>query len=179
MLPQSHIAYTLAAFDLAKRWVPRLGEADYRLIALAAMGSDLIDKPFAALYFYRRYRAAVLFAHSLLLHLAVMVTTLWRRPEWWPYALAFNIHMLLDRLWHFHDTFYWPLRGWRFHSWRKAGSEQEDIKQASWRAFTRRPELWVWEVGGIVAALWFVMTNRLYRPERLWHLVRTGRLWGT
>lgn len=176
MLPPSHITYTLAAFDLAKKWVPELRKVDYRLVALAAMGSDLIDKPFAALYFYRRYRAAVLFAHSLLLHLTITATTLWRRPGWWPYALAFNGHILLDRLWLFYDTFYWPLRGWRFHVWEKAGSEQEDIKRAYWRAFTRRPELWGWEVGGVVAVLWFVLRNRLYHADRLWHLLRTGRL---
>jgi hypothetical protein len=176
MLPQSHIAYTLAAFDLARRWAPGLRKADYRLIALAAIGSDLIDKPLAALYFYRRFKAAVLISHSLLFHLTLTLATLWKRPQWWPYALAFNSHILLDRLWHFHDTFYWPLRGWRFHTWQKAGSEQEDIKQAYWHAFTRRPELWGWEVGGVVAFLWFVLRNGLYRPERLGHLLRTGWL---
>jgi len=176
MLPQSHIAYTLVAFDLATKWAPGLRKADYRLIALAAMGSDLIDKPFAALYFYRRFKAAVLFAHSLLFYLATTATILWKRPNWWPYLLAFDGHVLLDRLWLFGDTFYWPLCGWRFHTWQKAGSEQEDIKQAYWRAFTRRPELWAWEVGGIIAALWFILRNRLYRPRRLWSLVRTGRV---
>jgi hypothetical protein len=176
VLPQSHIAYTLAFFDLARRWIPGLRKADYRLIALAAMGSDLVDKPLAALYFYRRYEAAVLFGHTLLLHLALMVITLWKRRNWWPYVLAFNGHALVDRLWFFPNTFYWPLRGWRFHIWQKAGSEQADIKQAYWHAFTRRPELWMWEVGGLVAALWFVFRHRLFQPERFWRLLRTGRL---
>ncbi len=176
MLPQSHVAYTLAAFNLAQKWIPGLKKADYRLLALAAMGPDLIDKPLAALYFYRRYKAAVLFAHTLLVHLSVLILTLWQKPRWWFYALAFNGHALTDRLWFFPDTFYWPFRGWRFHVWQKAGSEQKDIKRAYWRAFTRRPELWVWEVGGVVAALWFVLRNRLYRLDRLGYLLRTGRL---
>jgi inner membrane protein len=176
MLPQSHVAYTLIAFDLAKKWVPALRKTDYRLVALAAMGSDLIDKPLAALYFYRRFKAAVLFAHTLLVHMAVAVVTLWKKPEWWPYALAFNIHALVDRLWFFPDTFYWPFRGWRFHTWEKAGSEQQDIGNAYWHAFTRRPELWAWELGGVLAILWFVLRNRLYRLDRLRYLLRTGRL---
>jgi hypothetical protein len=176
MLPQSHVAYTLVVLYLAQKRIPALRKTDYRLIALAAMGPDVIDKPLAALYFYRRYKAAVLFAHTLLFHVATLVVTLWRKPRWWPYALAFNGHILADRLWLFHDTFYWPLRGWRFHAWQKAGSEQQDIKSAYWHAFTRRPELWVWEVGGIIAGLWFVLCNRLYRPQRLWHLLRSGRL---
>jgi hypothetical protein len=176
MLPQSHVTYTIAAIELLKERVPVLKEADYRLLALAAMGPDLIDKPLAALYFYRRYRAAVLFAHTLLVHLAVLAITLWRKPWWWPYALAFNGHAILDRLWFFKDTWYWPWRGWRFHVWRKEGSEQANMKLAYWYAFTRRPELWGWELGGLLAGLWFVLRHRLYHPERALHLLKTGRL---
>jgi hypothetical protein len=176
MLPQSHIAYTLTAFDVAKKWVPGLRKVDYRLVALAALGPDLIDKPLAALYFYRRYKAAVLFAHSLLAHLALVAVTGWKKHAWWPYTLAFASHILTDRLWFFPDTFYWPLRGWRFHRWQKAGSERQSIKEAYWYAFTRRPELWVWEVGGILALAWFVLRNQLYRPPRLWSFLRTGSL---
>ena len=176
MLPQSHVAYTLAVFDSLRGRVSALRKVDYRLVALAAMGADLIDKPLAALYFYRRYKSAVLFAHTLLFHLAVLFTTLWKRPRWWPYAVAFNGHVVLDRLWLFQDTFYWPFRGWRFHTWQKAGSEQKDIKRAYWYAFTRRPELWGWEIGGAVALLWFVWRHGLYRPRVLWNFLCTGRL---
>jgi len=97
MLPQSHIAYTIAAFQLAGKRIPALRNADYRLVALAAV-------------------------------------------------------------------------------WQKAGSEQEDIRWAYWYAFTRRPELWGWEVGGLVAGLWFVLANRLYDIRRLVAFLRTGRL---
>ncbi len=157
MLPQSHIAYTLAAYELLARRVPALRRADRRLLALAAMGPDLLDKPLAALYFYRRYKAAVLFAHTLLAHVALTLFTWRRRPRWWPYTLAFVGHLLLDRIWHFPETFYWPLRGWRFHAWKKAGSEQEAISRAYWYAFTRRPELWGWELGGLVAWGWLLL----------------------
>lgn len=178
MLPTSHIAYTLAALNLAQKRVRGLREADYRLAALAAVGSDLIDKPLAAVYFYRRFKAAVLFAHTLLGYVLVLGTVLWKKPTAWLYALLFASHLVTDRLWFFPDTFFWPLRGWRFHVWQKRGSEQEDIRRAYWYAFTRRPELWAWEVGGLLAGLWFVWYNRLYRLDRLRHLLRTGRLPG-
>ena len=51
MLPQSHIAYTVAAVDLLQERVPALRALDYRLLALAATGPDIVDKPLAALYF--------------------------------------------------------------------------------------------------------------------------------
>lgn len=176
MLPQSHVTYTLAAWDLLAKRFPSLRQTDYRLVALAAVGPDLVDKPLAALFFYRRYKAAVLFAHTLLVHLAVLGLVLFKRPRGWPYLLAFNGHAILDRLWFFKDTWYWPFRGWQFTVWGKAGSEQKEIGLAYWYAFTRRPELWGWELGGIIAGVWFVARHRLYRPERLAYLLRTGRL---
>ena len=176
MLPPSHVAYTLAAINLLQKKIPALKPIDYRWAALAAMGPDLIDKPLAALYFYRKYKAAVLFAHTLLVHGGLLAYVLWRKPAWWRYALVFNGHALLDRLWLFPRTWYWPFLGWQFHRWGKRGSEQTDIKLAYWYAFTRRPELWGWELGGLLAGLWFVGRNRLYRWERLKRLLLAGKL---
>ncbi len=176
MLPHSHIALTLLAFDLARRRFPQLNRFDVRLIALATSVPDLVDKPLAALYFYRRFKAAMLFAHTLLAQLLVLGITVTKAPQRWPYALAFLLHGLEDRLWLFRDTFWWPLRGWRFHVWRKQGSEQQDIRYAYWHAFTRRPDLWIWEVLGLLALIAFVLLNRLYRPSRLWRLLRSGDL---
>jgi hypothetical protein len=149
--------------------------ADYRGVALAAMGSDLVDKPLAALYFYRKHRAAVLFAHTLLAYIAVAALTLASWPRGAVYGLTALGHAVLDRIWFYPDTFYWPLRGWRFHVWRKRGSEQEEMGKAYWIAFTRRPELWLWELGGLLALAWFVWRHRLYHPQRLLAFVLSGK----
>lgn len=175
MLPTSHIAYTWLALDLAQDWLGVAQETDYRLVAVAATGPDLIDKPMAAAHFYRRYKSAVLFAHTLLFNLAVLWLTVGRFRRLAVYAAAFLGHALLDRLWMFPDTFYWPLRGWRFHVWGKRGSEQTEIGKAYWYAFTRRPELWGWELGGLLALALFVWRRRLYRWENLRTFLLTGR----
>lgn len=174
MLPPSHIAYTWLALDLAQEWLDVADTTDYRLIALAATGPDWVDKPLAAVYFYRRYKSAVLFAHTLLANLAVLWLAVGRFPRLGAYAAAWLGHALLDRLWLFPDTFYWPLRGWRFHVWGKRGSEQSGIGKAYWFAFTRRPELWGWELGGLLALIFFVWRRRLYR----WPALRTFLLTG-
>ncbi|MEZ4710406.1 MAG: hypothetical protein R3A44_24605 [Caldilineaceae bacterium] len=176
MLPNSHVAYSWLALSVAQEKFNVAPDADYRLIALSAMGSDLVDKPLAWAYFYRRYKSAVLFAHTLLAYLGVFWGGLRMRPARRIYAWAFIGHAVLDRIWLFHDTFYWPLRGWRFHVWGKRGSEQEQIGLAYWVAFTRRPELWIWEVGGLLALALFVWRHRLYRPQRLVKFVLTGRV---
>ena len=47
VLPQSHIAYTWLALSVAQDLFGVAPEADYRLVALAAVGPDLVDKPLA------------------------------------------------------------------------------------------------------------------------------------
>ena len=174
MLPQSHVAYTWLALSLAQEMLDA-PEVDYRLVALAAMGPDLVDKPLAVAWFYKRTKSAVLFAHTLLVNLIVLLTTPWRSGRSAVYAAGWLAHALLDRLWYFPDTFYWPLRGWRFHVWGKRGSEQDSIGWAYWVAFTRRPELWGWELGGLLALALFVWRHRLHRWQNLRTFVLTGR----
>lgn len=175
MLPLSHISYTWLTLSLAQDYLGVAPEADYRMIALAATAPDLIDKPLAAAYFYRKHRSAVLFAHTLLVNLVAIWWTLGKLPNIWVYTSAFVGHALLDRLWHYPDTFYWPLRGWRFHVWGKRGSEQKEMRKAYWVAFTRRPELWGWELGGIIALGFFIWRKRLYRRDHLLSFLLTGR----
>ena len=176
MLPQSHIAYTWLALSVAQDLFGVAEDADYRLVALAAAGPDLIDKPLATVYFYRKYKSAVLFAHTLLANLVLIWVTAARLPQLWVYTSAFLGHAVLDRLWLFPNTLYWPLRGWRFHVWGKQGSEQAAIGNAYWVAFTRRKELWGWEVGGLLALALFVWRRRLYRRDRLLRFLRSGRV---
>jgi len=182
MLPPSHIAYTWLALSVAEEQLGIVEDVDYRMAAIAAMGPDLIDKPLALAYFYKRYKSAVLFAHTLLANVGV-VGMAWlcssapyaSHSRRWPYVVAFLGHAVLDRLWYFPNTFYWPLRGWRFHVWGKRGSEQQDIGRAYWVTFTRRPELWGWELGGLFAFLFFVWRYKLYRWPQLRHFLKTGR----
>ncbi len=176
MLPPSHIAYTVASLSEIQKRTGHFEDADYRLVVLAAIAPDLIDKPLAYAYFYKKYKSAVLFAHTLIAHLALLFFTVRNAPHQLVYALAFNGHAVIDRLWLFHDTWYWPLRGWRFHMWGKEGSEQEEIGNAYWYAFTQRRELWGWEIGGFCALIWFVVSNRLWQWSKIKHLLLTGRL---
>ena len=175
MLPPAHIAYSWLTLSLLQDSLDVAPDADYRGVALAAMASDLVDKPLAAAYFYRKHKAAVLFAHTLLAYVAVAVWTFTRWPRGAVYGLTILGHAVLDRIWFYPDTFYWPLRGWRFHVWGKRGSEQKEISKAYWFAFTRRPGLWLWEVGGMLALAWFVWRHRLYHPRRLLKFLLTGR----
>ena len=175
MLPPAHIAYTWLGLTVAQKKLNVLPNVDYRWMAIAALGPDLIDKPLAWAYFYKRYKSAVLFAHTVLSFLLVGWLALLRFAALAPYTVGYLGHALCDRIWYFYDTFYWPFRGWRFHVWGKQGSEQEEIGRAYWVAFTRRPELWRWEVGGLLALICVIWWHRLYEPKRLMHFIITGK----
>lgn len=176
MLPPSHVAYTWLALSAAQGGLGIAPDLDYRKVALAAMASDLVDKPLAWLYFYERHKSAVLFAHTLIAYLAVIAVALRRGRRGRIYAACIVGHAILDRLWYYPATFYWPLRGWKFHVWGKRGSEQEKIGWAYWVAFTRRPELWGWEFGGALALAYFVWRYRLYRWSQLRCFLMSGRI---
>ena len=176
MLPPAHIAYTWLTLDLLQERLDVVPDADYRLVALAALGPDLLDKPLAYSYFFRRHQSTVLFAHTLLAFLGVFWLGAGRFPRWFAYALAFVGHGVLDRIWYMPRTFFWPLHGWHFHPWEKEGAGQERLWKAYWHAFSERSELWKWEIGGILALICFVWRNQLYRRDKLWQFIITGKL---
>ena len=176
MLPQSHIAYTWLALSVAQEYLGAGEDADYRLVALAATAPDFIDKPLAWAYFYERFKSAVLFAHTLIANVLAGVLPLWLAPAPWGYTFAFLGPPILDRLWHFPATFYWPTRGWRFHVWGNRGSEQEKIGMAYIVAFTRRPELWGWAIAGARALAIFAWRHRLYRWPQAKRFLLTGKV---
>ncbi|MBK8049488.1 MAG: hypothetical protein IPK16_21645 [Anaerolineales bacterium] len=109
------------------------------------------------------------------MNLAAIWWTLGKLPNIWVYTSAFVGHALLDRLWLFPDTFLLAAARWRFHVWGKRGSEQKAMRTAYWVAFTRRPELWGWELGGFIALGIFIWRKRLYRRDHLLSFLLTGR----
>ena len=123
LLPSAHVAYSWFALTLLQDTLDVAPDADYRGVALAAMASDLVDKPLAAAYFYRKHKAAVLFAHTLLAYIAVAAWTWQRWPRGAVYGVTMLGHAVLDRIWFFPDDLLLALRGWRFHVWRQSRAQ--------------------------------------------------------
>jgi len=172
MLPPAHIEFTWGILNLLqKRGFFR--KADYRLMALAALLPDLIDKPLAV-FVLRESKAALLFSHTLLAHLLVWAAVLKRKKRWLPYALAFSGHLLADRIWEFPQTLLFPLKGKRFHQWRNVGSPR-----AFWRAYAdvimEHKELIVYELVGLFLLAWMVKDRKLTTRERWKHFLLKGR----
>jgi len=173
MLPPAHVEFTWAVANLVQKLRPRW-RLDYRLLALGATLPDLVDKPMAMTLF-RRSNAALLIGHTALFHVALWLLAFLtgRQRRWWPYILAAQGHLVLDRIWGFPRTFLWPFRGLAFHRWRNVGSPHRFLT-AYLHIITEEPFLILSEVWGALALLWFLADRRLLDRRRLRIFLWTG-----
>lgn len=174
-MPLGHIAYALGGLRLLQGKASIFRDADCRLVALASVAPDLGDKALA-LTGLSRHRTGQVWAHTLFFcHLPALVATLLFRPRWLPYTLAFNSHLLADRMWRFPHTLLHPLLGRRFGNWRDLHSFR--LMLEAYKEVLRKDRLTIpLELGGIAILLWLLMGDRLYRGGRLLSVLRTGRL---
>jgi hypothetical protein len=173
MLPLGHIAYVWGSLRLVQSQRRLFQDADYRLVALAAMTPDLSDKVLA-LSGVSKHRTGQVWAHTLFFcHLPVLLATLFLRRRWLAYALAFNSHLLTDRMWRFPHTLLHPLFGRRFGDWRDLGSLGGMVD--AYREVLREDRLAIpLELGALAILLLLGLRNRLYHPARLLHFLGTG-----
>jgi len=173
MLPAGHIEYTWGALNLLQRKAGFFEDADYRVAALAALLPDLIDKPLSLLIFTDSKTSQGL-AHTLLVHLLVSLIVL----VWWRkglvYALAFNGHLLADRIWLYPHTLFFPFLGWQFEPWRFMGSPEAMLD--AYAEIVTYPLIITLESIGLVILAWLVVTYHLYRWENLMAFLVSGRL---
>ena len=140
---------------------------------MAAVLPDLLDKPLAVLVF-PELKAGLLFSHAPLVHLVLWLCSA-VRPGLLPYTLALTGHIVADRIWFFGDTFWFPLRGFRFHQWQHIGDPRA-FANAYKSLFRRRPDLYLYEVGALAVLAWFVVSAGL-TSRRAWSkFVRGGKL---
>jgi hypothetical protein len=178
MLPTAHVEFTWAAANGLQRLSsdPRWKDVDYRLLALAAVLPDLIDKPLAVFAFPDSH-AALLYGHTLLFHAVLWAATAatGRMRRGLPYLMALSGHLVADRIWGFPRTLLWPLRGRQFHEWKDVGSPQAFV-QAYVDIIRDEPKLLAFEAVGLVLLAWVIADRRLYRGRRLRRLLHTGKV---
>jgi hypothetical protein len=175
MLPLGHIAYAWGGLRLLQRRAGLFKDADYRLVALSAMAPDLGDKALA-LTGLSKHRTGQTWAHTLFFcHLPLLLGTILLRPRWLPYALAFNSHLLTDRMWRWRHTLFHPLFGRRFGDWRDLSSVRLMVE--AYKEVVREDRLTVpLELGGVAILAWMFLGERLYRRDRLQSFLRRGQL---
>jgi hypothetical protein len=172
-MPPGHVAVTWGVAATLQRTHP--APLDYRLLALSALAPDLIDKPLA-LFVFTGAQTSQLIAHSLFLNLGLLCLALllWRRAL--PYVLAFNLHLVADRMWYHTESFWWPLYGWNVFWTFKPMNTPETMLSVYLDIVTRYPQVWVIELLAMGYFLWFAAHYQVYRWPVLKRFVLTGYL---
>ena len=92
---------------------------DIRLLLIASLLSDIIDKPIGVYLFKDTFDNGRIFSHTLLFFLLITIAglLLYRyRQKNWLLVLSFGIfvHLILDEMWNYPHTLLWPLYGVEF-----------------------------------------------------------------
>lgn len=170
MLPLGHVAYTWAALSWLQSRQMAIG-VDYRGAALAALLPDLIDKPLSLTVLANSGTSQGL-AHTLLGQSLLTLVVAGTRPQWLPYALISNSHLLADQMWKYPRTLFFPFSG-RLDSWKFMGTPAAMLD--AYAEIVTRPAIIAVELTGAILLGWVMQKHKLYRKRQLKRLLQTGR----
>ncbi len=175
MFPLGHLGLTFALVVGARRWVDV--RVDYRLLLVAALLPDLIDKPLSVVSGI----AGRNIAHTLVLALSLTAVFLLLRSRsrsreragvWAVAFLALAIgtwtHLFLDRMWALPEILLWPFLGLAF--------PLDPFDPLSFLEGYRDPYVLIGDVLGAVALGYLAWRHRLYRWANFLRFLRKGRL---
>jgi len=170
MLPFGHVAYTWAALARLQSQGKATG-IDYRGAALAALLPDLVDKPLT-LTLMSSFGTSQGPGHTLLGQILLTAVAARFRPEWLPYALISNSHLLADQMWKYPRTLLFPFLG-RFDSWKFMGTPSAMLD--AYAEIATRPAIVTVEAAGLLLLGWLARKYQLHRKDPLKRFLLTGR----
>jgi hypothetical protein len=91
-------------------------------------------------------------------------------------VLAFNAHLLTDRMWHHTQTFWWPMFGWQSFWEYKPMNSAGEMFNVYLDIIVRYPQVWAVELLALAIFVWFGIRYRLYRWPRLKVFILTGQM---
>jgi hypothetical protein len=166
-----HVGVTMLVMWFVMRGNPRV---DYRVVAVASLLPDLIDKPIGRIFLRSRFENGRLYAHTLLFNLAlfsvlfVMRGRAKRRFVFVP--ISSLLHLAEDGMWSRPTTFWWPLFGTRFPRSPLPGGllaflDPSNNPGAVWQ-----------EAVGLAILLWLFASHGMLSRDGLRNFLRTGML---
>jgi hypothetical protein len=149
---------------------------DFRIVIIAAMLPDIVDKIVGMIIFKDEISNGRLFTHSLLI---VGTISIWlffmaklkygHRFKMLFYISPIWIHLLLDRMWEEPHTLFWPIFGTSFP---KLDIEFTDY----FTILISSPYTFVGEILGIVIIITLLIQHRLFIKTHLFNFLKDGKL---
>lgn len=149
---------------------------DFRIVIIAAMLPDIVDKIVGMIIFKDEISNGRLFTHSLLI---VGTISIWlffmaklkygHHFKMLFYISPIWIHLLLDRMWEEPHTLFWPIFGTSFP---KLDIEFTDY----FTILISNPYTFVGEILGIVIITTLLIQHRLFIRTHLFNFLKDGKL---
>lgn len=163
-----HLGTTLAILWFVFRGNKRL---DYRIALVGALIPDLIDKPLGRIILRERFQTGRLYAHSLIVNVALFSLIFFLRGRVKRKAVLLPIGSLLHLfedgpgLWNRARTFWWPLFGVALPKGRERGL-----------LMYMTPGAAVQEVAGAALIAWVLAAHGMLSKEGIIAFLKTGHL---
>lgn len=182
-----HIGITLAIISLliflitkyrsktAKQTI-LLKDIDFRIVIIAAIFPDIIDKIVGMIIFKEEIGSGRIFTHSMLLIGAISIFSIilyrlnfghFLRILF--YILPLWIHLLLDRMWETPKVLFWPIFGISFP---RVDVEFSDF----FTILVSNPYILSGEILGSLIIFTIIIRCRLYEKERFFNFLENGEL---
>ncbi len=166
-----HMGLTTLIVWFVMRGNPRV---DYRVVALASLLPDLIDKPIGRVIFRTRYESGRIYAHTLLVNLALFCLLFFMRGrfkrQFVLVPLSSLLHLAEDGVWSSPRIFWWPLFGTTFPRQPLTDGPLAFLSPAN-----NPGALWQ-EAVGLAALLFLFASHGMLSRDGLRSFLRTGML---
>lgn len=166
-----HVGLTWLIVWFVMRGSPRV---DYRIVAVASLLPDLIDKPIGRLLLRDRYESGRIYAHTLLLNLAVFCVLFFMRGRakrtFVLVPISSLLHLAEDGVWSNPRVFWWPLFGSSFPQEPVSGGVLSFLNPLN-----NPGAIWQ-EAVGLALIVWLLASHGLLTREGVRSFIATGRL---
>lgn len=146
---------------------------DMRLLLVASLLPDIIDKPLGTFFFRDSLSNGRIFCHTLIFLLVITLVGFYlyrAHRKTWLLVLSFGTftHLICDQMWLTPQTLLWPVYGWTF--------QKHDLSywlQNMLSALHTNPAVYVPELVGAMILVWFMLV--LVRRRQFYRFIKNGQ----
>lgn len=168
-----HLGLTTGAVKIGEK-IGKYTDIDYRFVLIGAILPDLIDKPVGAVLFRSTFHNSRIFGHTVLFSTIIILLGIYQFKRNKNNSILFlgigsAIHLILDSMWIYPHTLFWPYFGLRFPTRPEGQWVRSDLVR-----LVSDPKYYLSEFTGfIIIAHYFI---RLIKNKNLKVFLKDGRL---
>ena len=164
-----HAGLTMLIVWFVMRGNPRV---DYRIVAVASLLPDIVDKPLGRIFLKARYDSGRLFGHTLLLNVAFFCVLFFMRGRakrtFVLVPISSLLHLAEDGMWSSPRIFWWPLFGTSF--------PKDPVPGGAAGFLVPTTAHLVQEGIGLAVIAWLLASHGLLNRDGIRAFLRTGHL---